>query len=85
VSHNLEEVKSLEAEENQIAKGVIETEESEEIWDYVPIEANISPKLLKCARKGKKQGNGENTQPTRVQPKRAKSVPKIYEGSNLEY
>ncbi|KAH0677689.1 hypothetical protein KY285_025490 [Solanum tuberosum] len=85
VSHNLEEVKSLEAEENQIAKGVIETEESEEIWDYVPIEANISPKLLKCARKGKKQGNGENTQPTRVQPKRVKSVPKRYEGSNLEY
>ncbi|KAG5606665.1 hypothetical protein H5410_028157 [Solanum commersonii] len=85
VSHNLEEVKSLEAEENQIAKGVIETEESKEIWDYVPIEANISPKLLKYARKGKKQGNGENTQPTRVQPKRVKSVPKRYEGSNLEY
>ncbi|KAH0745705.1 hypothetical protein KY285_007362 [Solanum tuberosum] len=85
VSHNLEEVKSLEAKENQIAKDVIEIEESEEIWDYVPIEANISPKLLKRARKGKKQGNGENTQPTKVQPKRVKSVPKRYEGSNLKY
>ncbi|KAK4721207.1 hypothetical protein R3W88_011440 [Solanum pinnatisectum] len=31
VSHNLEEIKSLESEENQITKGVIETEESEEI------------------------------------------------------
>lgn len=85
VSHNLEVVKNLESEENQIAKGVIETEESEEIWDYVPLEADISPKLLKSSIKGKKQGNRENLQPIRVQPKRSKSIPKRYEGFNLEY
>ncbi|KAH0712632.1 hypothetical protein KY289_008591 [Solanum tuberosum] len=83
--HNLDEIKSLQSEENQIAKRVIETKELEEIWDYVPLEANISLKVLISVRKGKKQGNGENTQPTRVQPKRVKSVPKRYEGSNLNY
>lgn len=85
MSHNLKEIKSLESGENQIAKGVVEIEESEEIWNFVPLEAVISPKVLQNARNGKKKGNGENTQPTRVQPKRVKSVPKRYEGSNLEY
>ncbi|KAG5629510.1 hypothetical protein H5410_001227 [Solanum commersonii] len=61
---------------NKIAMGVVETEEFDELWD-IPLEAHISPKLLKSARKGKNHENGENTQPTRIQPKRNKAYPKF--------
>ncbi|KAH0724446.1 hypothetical protein KY284_000311 [Solanum tuberosum] len=42
-------------------------------WWEAQLKADISPRFLKSARKGKKQGNGENILPIRVQPKRVKS------------
>ncbi|KAH0743360.1 hypothetical protein KY290_031353 [Solanum tuberosum] len=56
---------------NIISHNIREEEESEELWD-IPLEADISPKLLKSAKNGKKDGNGENVQPTRIQPRRNK-------------
>eukprot|EP00474_Spongospora_subterranea_P005012 CRZ05470.1 hypothetical protein [Spongospora subterranea] len=59
ISHNIGEEGCSIIDQNQIAIGVVETVESEELWD-IPLEADLSPKLLKSAKKGKKDGNGEN-------------------------
>ncbi|KAH0743271.1 hypothetical protein KY290_031264 [Solanum tuberosum] len=42
--------------------------------DRIAKKGDLSPRLMKTTRKGKKQGNEENTQPIKVQPKRNKSV-----------
>ncbi|KAH0636682.1 hypothetical protein KY289_036597 [Solanum tuberosum] len=52
VSHNLGEEELLVLEENQ-AIGVSEVEYPNEEMNYLPLEANLSPKLLKSSRKGK--------------------------------
>lgn len=74
ITHNVGEVECNISDSNQIAEGIVETEEFDEMWDAIPLEANVSPRLLTNARKGKKNCNGEKVLPTRVQPKRSKSV-----------
>ncbi|KAH0669289.1 hypothetical protein KY285_023448 [Solanum tuberosum] len=76
VSHNLEEGKLLVLEDNQ-AKGVSEVEHSNEEMNYLPQEADLSPKLLKSSRKRKQQASGVENQCIRVQPKRNKSKIKL--------
>ncbi|KAG5595918.1 hypothetical protein H5410_037150 [Solanum commersonii] len=71
ISHNIGEEGCSIIDQNQIAIGVVETKESKELWD-IPLKADISPKLLKSAKNGKKDSNGENVQPTRIQPRRNK-------------
>ncbi|WMV29182.1 hypothetical protein MTR67_022567 [Solanum verrucosum] len=76
VSHNLEEGKLLVLEDIQ-AKGVSKVEHSNEEMNYLPQEADLSPKLLKSSRKGKQQASGVENQCIRVQPKRNKSNIKL--------
>ncbi|KAH0650497.1 hypothetical protein KY284_030409 [Solanum tuberosum] len=71
ISHNIREEGCSIIDQNQISIGVVEIEESEELWD-IPLKADISPKLLKSAKNRKKDGSGENVQPTRIQPRRNK-------------
>ncbi|WMV37785.1 hypothetical protein MTR67_031170 [Solanum verrucosum] len=47
-----------------------EAEFSDSLIDQIAKEGDLSPRVMKTTRKGKKQGNEENTQPIRVQPKR---------------
>ncbi|XP_049364489.1 uncharacterized protein LOC125829284 [Solanum verrucosum] len=61
VSHNLEEGKLLVLEDIQ-AKGVSKVEHSNEEMNYLPQEADLSPKLLKSSRKGKQQASGVENQ-----------------------
>lgn len=69
----------------QIAKTLKETEVFEDVLNNVSSEADLSPRLMKTARKGKKQGNRENSQPIKIQPKKSKSVSSKYEGFHMEY
>lgn len=48
-----------------------EPKEAESITKYIEKEADLSPKIMKSARKGKKQGNGKLVYPIRILPKRA--------------
>ncbi|KAH0775984.1 hypothetical protein KY290_007395 [Solanum tuberosum] len=75
ISHNIDVGSSGNNESygTQIAKGLTEEDSIDELWD-VQLEADLSPRLLKCARKGKKQGNGDKNAPIRVQPKRVKTT-----------
>ncbi|KAH0647079.1 hypothetical protein KY290_033077 [Solanum tuberosum] len=75
ISHNIEieNIGNNESEGTQIAKGLMEDDSTEELWD-VQLEADLSPRLLKSARKGKKQGDGDKNMPIRVQHKRVKTA-----------
>uniref|UniRef100_M1AZZ6 Uncharacterized protein n=1 Tax=Solanum tuberosum TaxID=4113 RepID=M1AZZ6_SOLTU len=80
VSHNIGETPIAEAAYlNQIAQGITEAEMSDDLLENVSTEADLSPRILKAARKGKKQGNGEHIQSIRVQPKRTRETPKKYQ------
>ena len=70
--HNLKGEDTFCTQNNQ-AVGVPKLDISYDLHDYIAMEADVSPKLLKNSRKGKKQGNADNSQPTRVQLKRTKS------------
>lgn len=77
ITHKLEMVQvEVDSDAVPITMGLTETEKSEELLNNISAEADLSPRLLKTARKGKKQGNGEHSQPTRVQPKRLKAASK---------
>ncbi|KAK4706902.1 hypothetical protein R3W88_033545 [Solanum pinnatisectum] len=72
ITHDVGEVECNISDSNQIAKGIVETEEFDDMWDAIPLEGDVLPRLLTNARKGKKNCNGDKV--TRVQPKRSKSV-----------
>jgi len=65
VSHNLGEEELLVLEENH-ATYVSEVEYPNEEMNYLPLEADLSPKLLKSSRKGKQQASGVENQCIRV-------------------
>ena len=69
VSHNL-----IEGKEIDTIVSMVEANNFEDFQDNIPIEAGVSPRFLKSARKGKKQGNGDTNQPIRVRPMRSKSI-----------
>ncbi|KAH0661240.1 hypothetical protein KY284_026171 [Solanum tuberosum] len=73
VSHNVGETPIAEAQ------GITEAEMSDDLLENVSTEADLSPRILKAAIKGKKQGNGEHIQSIRVQPKRTRETPKKYQ------
>ncbi|KAH0641484.1 hypothetical protein KY289_032458 [Solanum tuberosum] len=75
ISHiiEIENIGNNESEGTHIAKGLMKDDSTEELWD-VQLEADLSPRLLKSSRKGKKQGDGDKNMPVRVQPKRVKTT-----------
>lgn len=74
VSHNIDVNHSGNSDPDAtlIAKGLMEEDNNGDLWE-VQLEADILPKILKSARKGKIQGNGEHILPIRVHPKRVNS------------
>uniref|UniRef100_A0A0V0H6W2 Putative ovule protein n=1 Tax=Solanum chacoense TaxID=4108 RepID=A0A0V0H6W2_SOLCH len=71
VSHNVEEKDMAEIpEQNDEAV----EENTEDALRHIANEADLSPRVIKASRKGKKQGEGESAQPIRIQPKRTKSA-----------
>ncbi|KAH0761572.1 hypothetical protein KY290_017645 [Solanum tuberosum] len=76
---------SGDTDSNQSVKGNHEMDRPEDVLDNIALEGDLSPRLLKSARKRKKQGNGEQSQPFGVQPKRTKSISHEYEGLNKGY
>lgn len=57
------------------ARGMNEEDTSEEVRDSLPIEADVSQRLLKSVRRGKKLENEDNNQPIRVQPNKFQGDP----------
>ncbi|KAH0693468.1 hypothetical protein KY285_020565 [Solanum tuberosum] len=74
VSHNIDVNHNCNSDTDStlIAEGLKEVDSNGDLWE-VQLEVDISPRLLKSARKEKKEGNGKNSLPIRVQPKRVKS------------
>lgn len=54
VSHKAGEVKGILVEDTHIARGVMDTEDINKVWDPVPlkIDVSVSPKLLKSSMRG---------------------------------
>ncbi|KAH0650154.1 hypothetical protein KY284_030066 [Solanum tuberosum] len=71
ITHNIEQEEVGRIEYNQ-AVGVPEIDPSEEVQNNLPLEADLSPKLIQFVRKEKKQEIGDVNQPIRKQPKRNK-------------
>ncbi|KAH0746168.1 hypothetical protein KY285_007825 [Solanum tuberosum] len=69
ISHNVEE-KDMEEIPEQNDEAV--EENTEDALENIANEADLSPRVIKASRKGKKQGEGESAQPIRIQPKRTK-------------
>ncbi|KAH0639693.1 hypothetical protein KY285_036279 [Solanum tuberosum] len=44
ITHNVGEVQCNVSDSNQIAKGIVETKEFDEMWDAIPLEADVSPR-----------------------------------------
>ncbi|KAG5605598.1 hypothetical protein H5410_027090 [Solanum commersonii] len=81
-----DQVLPLQIDESQLCLGNIESPNltlhniilKEVKEDQIMPEADLSPRTIiaiKTSRKGKKHGNGENSQPSRVQPKRTIITP----------
>jgi len=60
--------------------GITEEEKFDDLLENIATKADLSPRIMKIARKGKKQGSGDHSQPIRVQPK-----PKQHTVSNVGF
>ncbi|KAH0635687.1 hypothetical protein KY289_035602 [Solanum tuberosum] len=69
VSHKLKEGNEIQTEGS-----MTEVDISEELQDYLLIEEDVSPRLLKSSKREKKQGNREDNQPIRIHPMISKSI-----------
>uniref|UniRef100_M1BDR9 Uncharacterized protein n=1 Tax=Solanum tuberosum TaxID=4113 RepID=M1BDR9_SOLTU len=72
ITHNVEENALLEIEGLGVTTKVSK-EDDDDVLAHIDKEADLSPRILKAARKEKKQGNGDSAQPIRIQPKRYKA------------
>ncbi|KAH0706068.1 hypothetical protein KY285_010599 [Solanum tuberosum] len=71
----VDETKMIQIESpNRIAMGITEEEKFDDLLENIATKADLSPRIMKIVRKGKKQGSGDHSQPIRVQPKRSKTT-----------
>ncbi|KAH0661890.1 hypothetical protein KY284_026821 [Solanum tuberosum] len=72
ITHNVEENALLEIEGLGVTTKVSK-EDDDDVLAHINKKADLSPRILKAARKETKQGNGDSAQPIRIQPKRYKA------------
>ncbi|KAG5631177.1 hypothetical protein H5410_002894 [Solanum commersonii] len=69
ISHNVDENGILEIDGPELSARTNLEEVADDVLAQIAKEVDLSPSLLKVARKDKNQGDGENAQTIRIQPK----------------
>ncbi|KAH0679264.1 hypothetical protein KY284_020349 [Solanum tuberosum] len=69
ITHDVEENALLEIEGLGVTTKVNKDDDDDDVLAHIDKEADLSPRILKAARREKKQGNGDSAQPIRIQPK----------------